>query len=107
MLAMRRPSQSESLRHLSTLGSRLENALELRQGTFAHRDPRAIARSLRAWAEQRSHNPALAFRSAMSLLVFYAARMARDSSKEQRAKLEAAKVELRALYNGVLPTAFQ
>jgi hypothetical protein len=95
---MRRPSRSESPRQRATLAARLENALVLPRGTFALRDPRVIARSLRAWAERRTPNPAVAFRSAMSLLVFYATRMARDLSKEHRARLEAAKVELRALY---------
>jgi hypothetical protein len=95
---MRRTSHSESPRQRATLAARLESSLALPRGTFALKDPGVIARSLRAWAERRTPNPAVAFRSAMSLLVFYAARMARDLSKEHRARLEAAKVELRALY---------
>ncbi len=98
MLAMRWPSHSESPHQRATLGARLESALVLPRGTFALQDPRVIAGSLRAWAERRTTSPAVAFRSAMSLLAFYGARMARDLSKEQRARLEAAKVELRALY---------
>ena len=104
MLAMRQRSQFESPRHRATLGARLESALELTPGTFALQDPRALARSLGNWSERRSRDRATAFRSAMSLLVFYAARMAQGLSKDQRARLEAAKVELRALYTDMPPS---
>lgn len=101
MLAARRSSHFESPGQRATLAARLESALVLPRGTFALQDARMIAGSLRRWAERRTANPAVAFRSAMSLLVFYAARMARDLSKEHRARLEAAKLELRALYKNV------
>ncbi|HEX8726228.1 MAG TPA: DUF3175 domain-containing protein [Gemmatimonadaceae bacterium] len=78
--------------------TRSSNALDLEPGVFTFDDPRAIARSLRLSAELSSRRKTSAFRSAMSMLNFYINRAGRNLPEAQRARLEAAKDELRALY---------
>src|SRR5437764_13622633 len=75
------------------------NALDLDPGVFSRDDPRSIARSLKRSADgshRRKSNP---FRSAMSMLNFYINRAGKSLSKTRRARLEAAKDELRDLYH--------
>ncbi|HTS90086.1 MAG TPA: DUF3175 domain-containing protein [Gemmatimonadales bacterium] len=74
------------------------NALDLESGVFTWSDPRAIARSLMASAEQSQRRKAEPFRSAMSMLSFYINRAGRTLPASRRAILNAAKDELRALY---------
>jgi hypothetical protein len=74
------------------------NALDLERGVFAQEDPKRIARSLKRSAEESKRRKAEPFRSAMSMLNFYINRAGRNLPRERRAKLEAAKDELRALY---------
>ncbi len=74
------------------------NALDLEKGVFAQNDPRRIARSLKRSAEQSRRRKSDSFRSAMSMLTFYINRAGRNLPKARRARLEAAKDELRELY---------
>ncbi len=74
------------------------NALDLEPGVFTWSDPRRIARSLSRSAERSRRRKAPPFQSAMSMLSFYINRAGRSLAPEQRARLEAAKDELRALY---------
>jgi len=74
------------------------NALDLEPGVFTWDDPRRIAASLKASAEDSERRRAEPFRSAMSMLVFYINRAGRHLPAERRACLEAAKDELRALF---------
>ena len=74
------------------------NALDLQQGVFSKRDPRAVARSLKRSAEQSHRRKSNPYRSAMSMLTFYINRAGKHLSKADRAKLERAKNELRDLY---------
>ncbi len=74
------------------------NALDLEHGVFAQKDPRRIARSLKRSAEQSQRRKSDPYRSAMSMLTFYINRAGKQLPKARRAKLEAAKDELRALY---------
>jgi hypothetical protein len=74
------------------------NALDLEPGVFTWRDPRRIARSLKASAERSRRRKADPFRSAMSMLNFYINRAGRQLADDQRLRLEAAKDELRALF---------
>ncbi|HKB71876.1 MAG TPA: DUF3175 domain-containing protein [Thermoanaerobaculia bacterium] len=74
------------------------NALDLEQGVFAKDDPKEIAKSLKRSAETSTRRKAEPFRSAMSMLTFYVNRAGKGLSKTRRAKLEAAKDELRKLY---------
>ncbi len=74
------------------------NALDLERGVFSHDDPRRIARSLKRSAERSRRRKSEPFRSAMSMLNFYINRAGRALPKTRRARLEAAKDELRDLY---------
>ena len=74
------------------------HALDLEEGVFSRDDPRGIARSLKRSAERSRHRKTEPFRSAMSMLNFYINRAGKNLSKSRRARLEAAKVELRDLF---------
>jgi hypothetical protein len=74
------------------------NALDLEPGVFAMDDPRRIARSLKRSADRSDRRKTDSFRSAMSMLTFYINRAGSNLPKRQRARLEQAKDELRALY---------
>lgn len=74
------------------------DALDLEEGVFTLDDPRAIARSLKRSAERSRRRKADPFRSAMSMLTFYVNRAGKQLPAAQRARLEAAKDELRDLF---------
>jgi len=74
------------------------NALDLEQGVFAQSSPRQIAESLKRSAEHSQRRKSDPYRSAMSMLTFYINRAGKQLSAERRARLEAAKGELRALF---------
>jgi hypothetical protein len=73
-------------------------ALVLERGVFSWQDARRIARSLQRSAERSRRRKADPFRSAMSMLNFYINRAGRRLPGAQRARLEAAKDELRILF---------
>jgi hypothetical protein len=75
------------------------DALDLESGVFAKEDPRAIARSLKRSAERSHRRKADPFRSAMSMLTFYINRAGKTLARKDRARLEAAKDELRGLFD--------
>ena len=74
------------------------NALDLEPGVFTLDNPADIARSLKRSAECSDRRETDPFRSAMSMLTFYINRAGRQLHARQRARLEAAKDELRALF---------
>src|SRR5213596_576043 len=74
------------------------NALDLDPGVFSRTDPRSIARSLKRSAEHSRRRKTNPFRSAVSMLNFIN-RAGKSLSKTRRARLEAAKEELRDLYH--------
>ena len=74
------------------------DALDLERGVFTHDDPRRIARSLKRSAERSRRRKVDPFRSAMSMLTFYINRAGKQLPARQRARLEAAKDELRDLF---------
>jgi Protein of unknown function (DUF3175) len=78
--------------------TRASNALDLEPGVFTRDDPRAIAQSLKTSAEASRRRKAAPFRSAMSMLTFYVNRAGSQLPARQRARLEAAKDELRVLF---------
>lgn len=78
--------------------TRESNALDLEEGVFTWKDPRRIALSLKRSAEASRRRKSPPFRSAMSMLVFYINRAGNNLDSQQRAVLEAAKIELRKLY---------
>jgi hypothetical protein len=75
------------------------DALDLKKGVFAERDPRRIARSLKRSAEHSERRKSDPYRSAMSMLSFYINRAGDQLPAEQRKRLEAAKDELRSLFH--------
>ena len=74
------------------------NALDLDRGVFTLGNPRSIARSLKRSADRSKRRKTDPFRSAMSMLNFYINRAGKKLPQNQRARLQAAKNELRALY---------
>ena len=78
--------------------TKTSNALDLDKGVFSKDDPRDIARSLKRSAERSRRRKSEPFRSAMSMLTFYINRAGDTLSKKRRARLEAAKDELRDLF---------
>jgi hypothetical protein len=88
---------SRTPRRWSQRVTRESNALDLEPGVFT-REPREIALSLKRSAERSRRRKTSAFRSAMSMLTFYINRAGRQLTPPQRARLEAAKDELRALF---------
>jgi hypothetical protein len=78
--------------------TRESNALDLEEGVFSRPSPKEIARSLQRSAERSKRRKTDAFRSAMSMLVFYMNRAGKNLSATRRKKLDRAKNELRVLY---------
>jgi hypothetical protein len=75
------------------------NALDLEQNVFKKDNPHDIAESLKRSAERSTRRKVQPFASAMSMLNFYINRAGKNLPQEQKNKLEAAKDELRALYD--------
>ncbi len=75
------------------------NALDLEPGVFRLDDPHTIALSLRRSAERSHRRKTTPFRSAMAMLNFFINRAGGQLTAAQRARLEATKDELRALYD--------
>jgi len=78
--------------------TKTSNALDLDRGVFTLGNPRSIARSLKRSADRSKRRKTDPFRSAMSMLNFYVNRAGKKLPQNQRARLQAAKNELRALY---------
>lgn len=74
------------------------NALDLKAGVFELHDPKAIAKSLKRSAEESHRRKSSPYRSAMSMLTFYINRAGHNLGENQKAVLEQAKDELRALF---------
>lgn len=87
-----------SKQYWSAKVTRESHALDLEEGVFTWKDPGEIARSLKASADASKQRKAPAFRSAMSMLVFYINRAGSNLSDDQKRVLERAKDELRKLY---------
>jgi hypothetical protein len=91
-------ARAQTHRRWSQHVTETSNALDLKQGVFSKRDPRAVARSLKRSAEQSHRRKSNPYRSAMSMLTFYINRAGKQLSKTDLARLERAKNELRDLY---------
>ena len=74
------------------------DALDLESSVFKERSAKAIAESLKRSAERSKRRKSTPFRSAMSMLVFYANRAGKNLSPARKRTLERAKEELRSLY---------
>ena len=77
--------------------TRKSDALGLERRVFT-KNPKAIARSLKRSAERSRRRKSSPYRSAMSVLTFYINRAGRQLTWARRARLQAAKGELRALF---------
>jgi Protein of unknown function (DUF3175) len=75
--------------------TRESDALDLKHGVFKQTSAKKIAASLKRSAERSSRRKAGAYRSALSMLVFYINRAGKSLPKTQRERLERAKVELK------------
>ncbi|MGQ0588107.1 MAG: DUF3175 domain-containing protein [Sphingosinicella sp.] len=75
------------------------DALDLENKVFAKDDPKEIAKSLKRSAERSRRRKGTPYQSAMSMLTFYINRAGDNLSAERRKTLEAAKDELRALFD--------
>ena len=98
MPTRKRTSKKATVKRWSQEVTETSDALDLEEGIFALENPRQIARSLKKSADQSRRRKSEPFRSAMSMLTFYINRAGRHLDDEQRARLEKAKDELRALY---------
>jgi hypothetical protein len=75
------------------------DALDLEDGIFKKDDPQEIAKSLKRSAEHSKRRKGTPLQSAMGMLTFYINRAGDNLGKAEKAKLEKAKDELRALFD--------
>jgi len=75
--------------------TRESDALDLKRGVFKQTSAKKIASSLKRSAERSSRRKSGAYRSALSMLIFYINRAGKGLPKTQRTRLERAKVELK------------
>lgn len=73
------------------------HALDLPEGLFTWDDPKRIAAALKRAAQESERRKGTVLQSAMAMLNFYLNRAGQGLDPGQRAVLEAAKDELRAL----------
>lgn len=74
-------------------------ALDLEEGVFTWKDPKRIAASLKASAENSSRRKTNPYQSAMSMLCFYLNRAGKNLPPERKRVLEEAKIELKKLFS--------
>ncbi|MDH5553450.1 MAG: DUF3175 domain-containing protein [Nitrosomonas sp.] len=90
---------NEQDKNWSTKVTRESHALDLEEHVFTWKDPRKIALSLKHSADTSRRRKSTSFHSAMSMLVFYINRAGKNLDPKQKSILEAAKTELRKLYD--------
>lgn len=96
--AKRKPATSSKTNRWSQHVTETSNALDLENGVFKSRSPKAIAKSLKRSAEQSDRRKASPYQSAMSMLTFYLNRGGKQLSATRKQTLEKAKGELKALF---------
>lgn len=74
------------------------HVLRLEEGIFTWHDPKKIAASLKASAEESTVRKGTPFQSAMSMLNFYINRAGKTLDPNQKEILDAAKEQLRILF---------
>jgi Protein of unknown function (DUF3175) len=90
--------RSKRRRRWSARVTRESNALTLENGVFTKSTPSKIALSLKRSADRSRRRKSSAYRSAMSMLVFFINRAGKGLSATRKRKLEKAKDKLRELY---------
>jgi len=91
----RKSGRKTSQQRWSQRVTRESDALDLDRGVFKLTSARKIAASLKRSAERSKRRKAGAYRSALSMLIFYINRAGRNLPKTQRERLERAKLELK------------
>src|SRR5262245_58840549 len=94
----RRSTAKRGGRRWSARVTRESDALDLKKGVFAQRDPKKIARSLKHSAERSRRRKADAYRSALSMLTFYINRAGRNLPASRKKILQRAKGELKTAF---------
>jgi hypothetical protein len=79
--------------------TRESHALRLKHGVFTLKDPEKIAASLKRSAERSKERKAGPYRSALSMLTFYINRAGKNLPADRRKTLNAAKAELKKLFD--------
>jgi hypothetical protein len=91
----RQSRNRKSSRRWSGRVTRESNALDLDEGVFTARDPKAIACSLKRSAERSRRRKSDPYRSALSMLTFYINRAGKNLPAARKKILQRAKGELR------------
>lgn len=96
--ARKKASRRAPPKRWSQAVTRESDALDLEGGVFTLTSPKQIAASLKRSAEHSRRRKAGAYRSALSMLIFYINRAGKNLPKTQRTRLERAKVELKRAF---------
>jgi Protein of unknown function (DUF3175) len=91
----KRSARKGTSRRWSQRVTRESDALDLKGGVFKLTSAKKIAASLKRSAEHSTRRKSGAYRSALSMLVFYINRAGKNLPQAQRNRLERAKVELK------------
>ncbi len=94
----RKPATTKKPNRWSQRVTNTSDALDLENGVFKSRSPKAIARSLKRSAEESKRRKASPYQSAMSMLTFYLNRGGKQLSSQRKQILGKAKEELKALF---------
>ena len=92
--SVRRVKKTSS-RRWSQRVTQQSDALDLKRGVFKQTSAKKIAASLKRSAESSSRRKSGAYRSALSMLIFYINRAGKNLPKPERDRLERAKGELK------------
>ena len=92
-------ARQQSERQWSAKVTENSNALDLERDIFKSQSAKRIAASLKRSAEHSHRRKGSSFQSAMSMLNFYVNRAGKNLPESQRRVLEAAKTELRRLFD--------
>jgi hypothetical protein len=96
--AKRKAKSTKKVNRWSQHVNETSDALDLENGVFKSRSPKAIAQSLKRSAEASERRKASPYQSAMSMLNFYLNRGGKQLSQQRKQTLEKAKGELKALF---------
>src|SRR5215831_17120416 len=92
-------ARQQANRKWSAKVTKTSDALDLEEDVFKSRSAKRIAASLKRSAEHSHRRKASPFQSAMSMLNFYINRAGKNLPESQKRVLEAAKTELRRLFD--------
>jgi Protein of unknown function (DUF3175) len=94
-LLMAKAKAAGNKKRWSATVTQTSDALDIAGGTFAKKDPKAIAHELERDAEKSTRRKSSPYRSAMSMLTFYINRAGKNLPAERKKILEDAKQVLR------------